>query len=92
MAEVYDTVQAGPYFGFTLAEMQTELARYKAEVKAATHGPRHVVGASVNGKSFSYGPQGAWSLAQWQAEIQDALSQVDDTVVALPNETAVRFR
>lgn len=89
----YATVQAGIYFGFTLAEMQTEQARYKAEVQKVVGGPRNVVGASVNGKSFSYGPGGGGlTLAQWQAEIQDALSQVDDDVIALPNATLARFQ
>ncbi len=37
------------------------------------------------------GKSGSLSLAQWQAEIQDALSQVDDDVIALPSETRVRF-
>ena len=87
----YDTVQAGIYYGFTLAEVQAELARYKAEVQKMVGGPRNVLAASVNGKSFSYVPSGSLSLAQWQAEIQDALSQVDDDVIALPSESRVRF-
>lgn len=86
-----DTVQHGVYFGFSLDEMNAELLRYKAEVKKLVGGPRNVVAASVNGKSFSYGPGGGMSLAQWQAEIQDALSQVDDETVALPSESRVRF-
>lgn len=85
------SVQFGTYYGFTLAEVQAELARYKAEVQKMVGGPRNVLTASVNGKSFSYGPNGSLSLAQWQAEIQDALSQVDDDVIALPSETKVRF-
>ena len=87
----YSSVQAGIYYGFTLAEVQAELARYKAEVQKMVGGPRNVLAASVNGKSFSYGPSGTLSLTQWQAEIQDALSQVDDDVIALPSETRVRF-
>lgn len=31
-------------------------------------------------------------MAEWQANIQDALSQVDDNVQALPGEARVRFR
>lgn len=88
----YATVQAGLYFGFSLAEMETEQARYKAEMQKVVGGPRNVVGASVNGKSFSYGPGGGLSLAQWQAEIQQALSYVDDDVVALDAEGRIRFR
>lgn len=82
----YSTVQAGAYWGWTLAEMQAEQARYKSALATTTHGPRNVLGASVNGKSFTYGVGGTWSLAQWQAEIQAALSWVDDTVMALPSE------
>ena len=89
----YSSVQAGIYYGFTLAEVQAELARYKAEAKKVVGGPRNVLAASMNGKSFSYGPSGSsMSLAQWQAEIQDALSQVDDDVIALPSESRARFR
>ena len=87
----YATVQAGLYWGFTLAEMQAEQARYKLAVQAITGGAGHVVSASVNGSSFTYGPNADLSLAQWQAEIQSAMSDVDDTVVALPSETVATF-
>ena len=83
----YATVQWGTYFGFSLAEMQAEQARAKAAVKATTHGPQNIVNASVNGKSFGYGPNGTWTITEWQAEIQDALSQVDDGTFQLPNAT-----
>ena len=88
----FATVQYGPYFSFSPAEMQAELARYKAALQAATPGAGNIVSASVNGSSFTYGPNGTWSLAEWQANIQDALSQVDDNVQALPGEARVRFR
>ena len=87
----FAAVQWGPYWGSSLAEMQAEKARVKAAVLSATHGPKNIVGASVNGKSFSYGPSGVWSLTQWQAEVQDAMSQVDDSVAALPSETVAIF-
>ena len=87
----YAAVQWGPYWGATLAEMQAEKARVKAAVLSATHGSKNIVGASVNGKSFSYGPSGVWSLAQWQAEVQDAMAQVDDAEFALPSETMAAF-
>jgi len=87
----YASVQFGLYYGFSLAEMQAELARYKAAVQAVTGGAGHVVSASVNGSSFTYGPNADLSLAQWQAEIQTALSDVDDNVVALPSETVAAF-
>ena len=88
----FATVQYGPYFSFSLAEMQGELSRYKAALQASTPGAGNIVSASVNGSSFTYGPNGTWSLAEWQANIQDALSQVDDDVQALPGEARVRFR
>lgn len=83
----YSSVQWGTYFGFTLAEMQAEQARAKAVVAAVTHGPQNIVNASVNGKSFGYGPNGTWTVTEWQAEIQDALSQVSDAVFQLPSYT-----
>lgn len=82
----FATVKAGLYWGFTLAEMQAEQARYKLAVQAVTGGSGHIVSASVNGSSFTYGPNSDLSLAQWQAEIQSAMSQVDDTVIDVPNE------
>ena len=87
----YSTVQWGPFFGFSLAEMQAQLARYKSTLTALTPGAGNIVSASVNGSSFTYGPNGTWSLAEWQAEIQSALSQVDDTVPDLPNASVASF-
>ena len=83
----YTSVKWGPYWGCTFAEMQAEKARVKAAVLSTTHGPKNVVNASVNGKSFGYGPNGTWTLTQWQAEVQDAMSQVDDTEYQLPSAT-----
>lgn len=85
------SVQFGLYYGFSLAEMQAELARYKAVVQAVTGGAGHVVSASVNGSSFTYGPNADLSLAQWQAEIQNAMADVDDNVTGLPSETVAAF-
>lgn len=85
------TVPVMPYFGFSLAEMQAELARYKAAMQAITPGPGNIVSASANGSSFTYGPNGSWSLAEWGAEIQAALSWVDDAVLDVPSETMAVF-
>lgn len=71
--------------------MQEELAKYKRELQAIVGGPRTVSAASVNGKSFSYGLGRNKSMAEWRAEIQDAMSQIDDNINALPNATKVRF-
>lgn len=88
----FASVKFGLYYGFSLAEMQAELARYKAAVQAMTPGAGHVTSASVNGSSFTYGPNADLSLAAWQAEIQSALAQVDDTVIDAPNEAVGRFQ
>lgn len=86
------TVQTGPYFGFTASELETELERYKAAVRKATHGPGAIQSASVNGRSFSYGNAQGWSLDEWQAEIQDALAQVDPCVTATTTLTVYAAR
>lgn len=86
------TVQSGPYFGFTASELETELERYKAAVRKATHGPGAIQSASVNGRSFSYGNAQGWSLDEWQAEIQDALAQVDPCVTATTTSTVYAAR
>ncbi len=86
------SVPVRPYLGFSLAEMQAELARYKAAMQAITPGPGNIVSASANGSSFTYGPNGSWSLEQWGAEIQAALAFVDDNVISEDQETRVRFR
>lgn len=88
----YSFVQWGAYFGNSLAEMQAQLARYKATVAALTPGSGNIVSASVNGSSFTYGPNGTWSLEEWQQQIQSALSQVDDTVPDVPNATVAVMR
>lgn len=86
------TVQFGPYYGFTAAELDTELERYKAAVKKASHGPGGIQSASINGRSFSYGNARGWSLDEWQAEIQDALAQVDPCVTATSTSTVYAAR
>lgn len=67
------TVPTGPYLGFTLTELETELTRYKAEVK--TSGTR-LVGASVNGQSFQFGNREG-SLDEWSANLQSALNYLN---------------
>lgn len=87
----WTSVKFGDYFGYSLAEMQAELARYKSTMQAITPGPGNIVSASANGSSFTYGPNGSWSLTQWRAEIQSALSQVDDDVTDEPNVSVALF-
>jgi len=74
MATTLEVVPAGPYFGFTRAEMLTELARYKAA--RITSGSR-LVQSTVNGQSYTFGPRGDWSLDEWQMAIQQALAYID---------------
>ena len=86
-----NTVPVMPYLGFSLAEMQAELARYKAALQALTPGASNIVSASANGSSFTYGPNGTWSLEQWGAEIQAALAWVDDNAIEQAGETVAVF-
>lgn len=87
-ATIYATVQAGPYSGFTKTEMDTEFARYKAEL---TQSGSRLVGASVGGQSFQFGPRGDWSLLTWGREIRAALAQVSPDFIAPSGQIAVRF-
>jgi hypothetical protein len=73
-------VPSGVYFGFSLGEMNAELARYKATVKAMTAGATgSVTSASENGSSVTFGPNSDMTLKQWQVAIQDALNRLDPT-------------
>lgn len=69
-------VPSGPYFGFTKAELLAELARYKAQRKLAGS---DLASSSVAGQSFTFGPRRDWSLEQWAAAIQAALSALEPT-------------
>lgn len=67
------TVPTGPYFGFTLAELNLELLRYKAARKTSF---TRLVGSSVNGNSYSFGDRTDGSLDEWQAALQAALNYI----------------
>lgn len=69
-------VPAGPYFGFTKAELLEELERYKAQRKLAGS---DLASTSLAGQSMTFGPRRDWSLDRWQAEIQAALSRLEPT-------------
>lgn len=86
------TVQYGPYYGFTLSELQTEQNRYKAAMQKAVHGSGSIQSASVNGRSFTYGNPRGWSFEEWQAELQDAMAQLDPCVAPLPKQTRYAAR
>lgn len=84
------TIPTGPYLGFTFAELEEELTRYKNEVKAS--GTR-IVGASVNGQSFQFGNREG-TLEEWSANLQAALYYLrpDKYPYAAPTDrAAVRF-
>lgn len=74
MALSLSQVPHGPYFGFTKAELNAELTRYKTAVSGAGS---ELLGASVNGQSYTFGPRRDWSLAQWQEQLQKAMSLLD---------------
>ncbi len=84
-----DTVPTGPYFGFTYAELQQELIRYKAEVR--TSGTR-LVGATVNGQNFQFGNREG-SIAEWQTDLQAAMAYLRPDLHDAPptDRSAVRF-
>jgi hypothetical protein len=82
-------VPTGPYFGFSLEELQAELIRYKNETK--TSGTR-IVGASINGQSFQFGNREG-SLSEWSANLQAALSYLRPDLYDAPpsNSSAARL-
>jgi hypothetical protein len=85
---IYNKVQTGLYAGFTKAEMQIEFGRYKTALKST--GSR-LIGSSVNGQSFQFGPRADLSLSEWSRQIRSALSQVDPDFLAPSSQVEVRF-
>jgi len=87
------TVSYGLYFGFTAAEIATEVANYKAAVKAsgsqmAASGGGRIVSGSVGGHNVTFSfPAGVSSLEQWGIELQNAQAQLDDTGIPYPSQT-----
>jgi hypothetical protein len=82
---IFSVVKHGPYAGFTVTEMETELARYKEKLKTSGTTLR---GASMGGKSYQVGPRLDWSLTEWSRQIRYALSQVSPDFAA-PSQTHV---
>lgn len=83
------TIPTGPYLGFTRAELQGELIRYKAEVKKS--GSR-LTGASQSGQSYQFGPRADMSLAEWSDNLQAALAFFGDADEPYGENMVVRFR
>lgn len=83
------TIPTGVYFGFTKAEIQAELERYKTEVKASGSG---LSGASQNGQSYTFGKREDMTLAQWQEELQAAMAFFGLAYDLAPPSTVIDFR
>ena len=81
-------VIAGIYAGFTRAEMLTEWSRYKSALQSS--GSR-LMGSTVNGQTFQFGPRSDMSLTQWGRSVQHALAQVDPDWIAPASQIEVRF-
>jgi hypothetical protein len=67
-------VPAGPYRGFTFAEVLAESARLREARKAAAS---NLAGASINGNSYTFGPRQDMTLQQWTDAVYDALAFFD---------------
>lgn len=85
---VYSKVQTGIYAGFTRAEMLAEFARYKT---ALTSSGSRLIGSSVNGQSFQFGPRGDLPLVEWGRQVRAALAQVDANYTAPSHRIEARF-
>lgn len=83
-----DTIPTGIYFGFTKAELKTELERYKAAVKTSGS---ELAAAQQNGQSYSFGPRQDMSLGEWQIELQAALAYFDEACYPPGSDVVVRL-
>jgi phage head maturation protease len=85
-------VTVGPYFGFTLSELEDELERYKEARKKS--GSR-LASSGVNGQSFGFSQVRAdWTLDEWQNALMSALNEINPEsypVAASSNATKARF-
>src|SRR4051812_30969204 len=83
------TIPTGIYFGFTKAEVLTELERYKTEVKSAATG---LAGASQNGQSYTFGERDDMTLAEWSEELQAAMAFFGLAYDPAPPVTLIGFQ
>ena len=91
MASTAQQVTWGPYFGFTEADLLTELARYKT---ARQQSFSRLSGSNINGQSFTFGNRVDGTLDEWQADLQAALYWLDPGLYPMPpmtNLSAVTF-
>lgn len=92
------TVTIGMYWGFTQAELDIEVTKYKTAVKQATanyevSGGGRVVSSSMEGQSFTFSfPMGISSFDHWRMELQNAQSDLDDETITKCNKTVFACR
>lgn len=69
-------VPTGPYLGFTLAQLETELTSYQAQRRALNSA---LAAASVNGQSFQFATLTAQkaALAETGADLEIAFAYLD---------------
>lgn len=80
-------VPCGIFFEWSAKQLRARLAVVHAAINERAAGTAGLSSASENGKSFDFAGTGGMTFAQEVAEIQHALSYVDDDVYALPSET-----
>jgi len=68
-------ITSGIFFGWTETELETELARIKAEIKL--HGPDAITSYSTGGKSFA--KVRAMSLTAYMSHLAEALQKLNPT-------------
>lgn len=90
MFSTFQVVPAGPYFGFTLAQLETELT---AVVTARQNLSGSVIGASIAGQNFQFAgiDQQRAELERRQVDLQAAFAYLDPGrfPIAPPSNVAV---
>ena len=68
------TVSTGPYVFFTLAQLESERARY---IAARQGSGSELSAAAINGQSLSFGEKRRdWSLEEWALHLQAAFAEL----------------
>ena len=84
MSQTQQAVPFGPYFGFTLNELKTELVRYKAARKLSFS---KLQSSTVNGQSYTFGARIDGNIDEWQNDLQVALYWLDPGLYPFPPPT-----
>ena len=84
MSNTSQAVPFGPYFGFTLTELKTELTRYKTARKQAFS---RLTGSSIAGQTFQFGSRVDGTIDEWQNDLQVALYWLDPGLYPFPPPT-----